>query len=547
VPDGSGSVIAFNNGKTQYSYYNQAVYGGDAGEISDTRSVSTQRIHMPVFGVTRNGSSVLSIIAEGAAQSTVSAIVSGIDSTYNAVWNSFDLRKVTRYSLEQGWQGKKTFNVYQQTTPTIQTIENHYVFLSGSSAGLAGMAEAYRKFLTPGGASDNKETPSVFVDFLGAVTKKKSVLGFPMNAKLAATTYPQALEIVKSIVENGIDQLNIRYLEWDKLSIERKIINKAKPDSLLGGRNNLILLAEYAKNNNIGFYPDVDPVHFTSLKFPLQQYFNATRNMNNQINKYYPYKLNLFTQDLKKGFSYVLGYKYLAKTVEDYLSSYNKLGISSLSVSSLGSMVTSDYSRGQTIYEPWKGYSEYSRIIEDISKKVDSLLLDDPNIPNALYAAKAINVPSGSSFDMCDYSVPFYQMILSGLVPYAGEAINLTPDIRISFLNVLSSGGNLHYSLNYDSDSSIVKNTDYDSWIAADYSIWLPVIKEQYDELCGVYKKLGSQKLVSYEHMDNGLIKSGFESGGELLVNLSKTPLETNGITVEAEDYVITEGGEAID
>jgi len=542
VPDGSGAVMNLNNGKNTYGIYSQPVFGGDAGEIPKSDANTLEKICMPVFGLQRGGSSVFAVVSAGAAQCNISATVSDVESSYNAVWNDFNVRKVTNYTLDRGWQGSKTFNVYQETDPSIRTIENTYWFLTGEDASVSGMANVYRNYLKLKDKSGVTDTQTkVYVDYLGSVVRKKSVFGFPKNTKMVATSFDEALEITKELVENKIENLNIRYLEWDKRSVEGKYLNRATALSKLGGKKDFLKLSNYTKEQNIGFFPDVDLVSFSHKSYPLQQYFWATQNMNNEINTYYPYKRNLYLQDVDSPSWYIINYNKLQKTVKSFAKSYDKLGIKGLSLSTIANTVTSDYSDKDNEIEPWLGAEKYTNIIKQQSKS-NNLMLDGAFINNAVYAKHLVNIPESSGFDMLDYEVPFYQMVISGVVSYSGNSINLEADYELALLKVMQTGGNLHYSLTCHSENDIVKDTLYDHWIGTDYSKWLPIIEEQNKELNKVYSELGSNKLVGFEVKENGITVSYFEGGGELWINDSNTDLSYESTVIEAKSYLVKKG-----
>ncbi len=540
VPDGSGAVMNLNNGKVNYGAYNQPIYGGDAGEIAKTNSNTLEKICMPVYGLQKNSSSVFTVVTQGAAQSSVYATVSEVESNYNVVYNEFNVRKVTNYTLDRGWQGSKTFNVYQETKPSLKKIENKYFFLSGNDASISGMAKKYREYLKLEDKEEGTDS-KVYVDYLGSVVRKKSVLGFPVNKKMVATSFDEALKITKKLVKNDVTNLNIRYLEWDERSVESKYVNDAVALSNLGGEDEFLSLAKYAKKNKIGFFPDVDLISFSHKSYPLQQYFWATQNMNKEINTYYPYKLNLYMQDTSKASWYTINYNKLAETSKDFDKAYKELGIKGLSLSRISNTVTSDYSDSDNEIEPWLGAKKYTDIIKREAKN-NTLMLDAAFIQNAVYAKHLVNIPESSGFDMLDYEVPFYQMVISGAISYCGTAINLEADHELALLKVMQTGGNLHYSLTYHSENEIVRGTLYDSWIGTDYAKWVSIIAEQNKELNEVYSKLGSNKLVGFKDNGNGLTISYFEGGGELWINNSNAAMTVNGAVIEAKSYLVQKG-----
>jgi hypothetical protein len=243
---------------------------------------------------------------------------------------------------------------------------------------------------------------------------------------------------------------------------------------------------------------------------------------------------------------FVLSFKKLEKTSLSFLKSYQKMGIEGLSVSGMSGTVTSDYSDRKNIIEPWAGAEKYRRIIKKFSEN-SSLMLDAPIMHNAVCADRIINLPENSGFDMLDYGVPFYQMVIAGIIPYSGEAANLSDDPSNAVLTALKTGANLHYSLCSNAGSDIVKDTLYDGWIGADAEKWLETVKEQYEELKLVYESLGSQTIVDFEQRESGITVSYFEGGGELWINETENAISDGSITVEPESYCIRKAGMTVE
>ena len=78
------------------------------------------------------------------------------------------------------------------------------------------------------------------------------------------------------------------------------------------------------------------------------------------------------------------------------------------------------------------------------------------------FADHVMNAPAASSyFDMTDAAVPFYQIALSGIVPYALPASNLAPSPDAMFLKAVETGAGLSNAWMYR-DPSLLKDTDYD-------------------------------------------------------------------------------------
>ncbi|HOW98371.1 MAG TPA: outer membrane protein transport protein, partial [Kiritimatiellia bacterium] len=88
VPNGSGSLIRFNNGKSGTAAYSQYIYGMDLIDADYTKTQNTQAARMPLYGICRENSSVLVTIERGAPLCYLTADVSGRYNSYKAVIQS---------------------------------------------------------------------------------------------------------------------------------------------------------------------------------------------------------------------------------------------------------------------------------------------------------------------------------------------------------------------------------------------------------------------------------------------------------------------------
>jgi len=71
VPDGSGAIINFNNGKQNQVPFNVNIYGWDEALPRDA-VVSDTRAPFPVFGIQKNNAALLCIIEEGSSYANIS-------------------------------------------------------------------------------------------------------------------------------------------------------------------------------------------------------------------------------------------------------------------------------------------------------------------------------------------------------------------------------------------------------------------------------------------------------------------------------------------
>lgn len=196
VPDGSGAVINFNNGKTSTTVYNSKVYGNDLAVSKATMGKKDEQVYLPVLGIVKeiNGKNeaMLGVVTKGDAYASVNASVNGQATTsINSAWFSFEFRATDTYTM-----GTKTpLTVFQSGDIRIEDIEVRYYIMSDDEIGVADLADTYRNYLVTEKGLKNQsmeDSNALYITTVGGTVKKQSVLGFPVNMQTVATSYSQA-------------------------------------------------------------------------------------------------------------------------------------------------------------------------------------------------------------------------------------------------------------------------------------------------------------------------------------------------------------------
>ena len=103
------------------------------------------------------------------------------------------------------------------------------------------------------------------------------------------------------------------------------------------------------------------------------------------------------------------------------------------------------------------------RQLGKIEEKGFDLMVDYGNGYAIPYAAAILNLPTCSSQrNITDVDLPLYQMVIRGLVDYAGSQINLSGSYRQALLRAVETGS-YPYFIGSFAPSSEVKNTKYAS------------------------------------------------------------------------------------
>jgi hypothetical protein len=70
---------------------------------------------------------------------------------------------------------------------------------------------------------------------------------------------------------------------------------------------------------------------------------------------------------------------------------------------------------------------------------------------------------STTKMNVFDRTVPFYQLVISGIIPYTESEINLNENSRYGLLYCLRSGSAPHYIIGANMDSDPLQNTQLQS------------------------------------------------------------------------------------
>ena len=259
TPDGSGAVINFNNGKTKSSEYTQKIYGKDIAISQDMAPAKTEQAYLPVMGIVKDNSALLAVVTEGSAYASARASINGQGATgYNSAWFDFDLRSSDSYFMGQSNTALDAFEVNKVPESDITV---RYYPIAKEGADYVDVALRYQKHLVDTGVLTKKTTDSdvpFYLDLFGGTVKKQSVAGFPVSLQTPATTYEEAKLIIEELANRGVDNMIITYEDFNKAGIKGQISDSVDYASVLGGKEDFKLLADYCASIGVTLAPSVD-------------------------------------------------------------------------------------------------------------------------------------------------------------------------------------------------------------------------------------------------------------------------------------------------
>lgn len=545
IPDGSGAVINYNNGKTDYEAYRQQVFGRDYTTVPANAPDVTEQAYLPVMATVNGSSALMAVASEGEGNVTANAQISGQNNqAYNSFWFEFTAR--SQDSFFMSGEGSNEITVFEKDNIKADRFGVRYYPLdgeNGSDINYADVAGAYRNYLEKNKsfkAKSKANTNDLYVDMFGGVLKQTSILGLPFDLKTEVTGFEQAGKIVDELKSNGVDNITVNYNDWTNNSMKGKISSKFKPSGTLGGSG------DFKDFINSGSADVIGSMDNFKMKSSSAGYFTLTNTairVSNAYSRQSSYSLAFGTA--KKGVApALLSPNTYAKVFDEMIESYNDEGIKNIGFGTYSSRLVSDFSKK----DPSNRNTTLKTLEDGYKKTADSglnVFADEANSYVLPFVSKISNVPvSSSGFDLTDMDIPFYQMVVHGYVPYASTPINKSSDSNETFLMALSSGSQLHYDMTYV-NPSVLQDTDYNDLYYTNYAGWTDIAGKQYKAANDILSAVSDHTIKSYDVSEDGNVITTVytKNNKDVTIKIDKKAYTANvdGKTYDLADCI--EGG----
>ena len=529
VPDGSGALIRFNNGKTKYEAYKKPIYGQDYTlPVKEKSTEAASEIHAPVFGVKSPSGSLLGIVEKGDALGYINAAVAGKNAPVNRAYASFQL---CRFIPQNRYTVGSSSNAYQKH-PYGGDIKIRYRLL-GRDGGYVEMASSYRDYLAGSIKPAQKDPPPLAVNFYGGVTEVRTAVLFPVKTTLPLTTFPQAQGILEELAKGGAGRVGVQYTHWANNGAENTAANKVSTLGALGGKSGLNSLLQYVQSGGAGAFLDVEALYVKKANgFSYKK--DAARSITDEMA--YKQAFNLATLEPDKDDrTYIVSGGAMDKIFAGLQKSYAKLANTNLSLGSVGTDLSSDYRQTAT-YDREQTKSIVAGALKKLADAGYRLSFSGGNAYVLPYAAQLVDVPVTSSNNyLFDETVPFLPIALSGLLPVYSQPLNMSSRYESELLACIEDGVFPKYDLMY-SENSVLKETDY-NYYGMYYKDWLKDMEKAYQIFSGDLAKVAGKKIVGHEQMADGVYKTTYENGVAVYVNYNDTQAEAGGLTIQPMSY----------
>lgn len=550
IPNGSGSIINFNNGKGTNiagDDYSEYIYGIDPLAAEYTVRENTEDCKMALFALLRQNSTIFATIEDGASLCNLTANVSGEVNEYNYVYPTFVVRGNDKLSMF-GTTGSEGDLPIVESNFYDANITVKYTMLTDEYEGYSGVANYYRERLTEEGVlTANSESGDIkfYYDILGGVEKTSYFLGTQYRSLFAMTTFDEAAKISDELAEYGITNQVMNYQGWCNGGYYHDVLNKIKVPWKLGGKSDLENLSETVVTNGGIFYADVAFQKVTEV--------SSRYSISNETSRYYGAGyvaqfglVNPATLRQTSGLGYaenrffLISPKFLVRYVARFSDKIDNYDISGVSLRDLANELHSDKKRTNVIdrEEALDVVTAQLGILSDTGKK---LMLNDANDYSFAYAEDIVNAPlTDNDYYIVDETIPFYQMIIHGSIDYSGSLINLTDTTDESeiILNLIETGASPHFIFSWNSSNEI-KYTGLNRFYSTTYENWKEYAVSVYQEVNEVLKNVSDAYMMKHEILDNGVKAVTYSNGVIIYVNNGTKDQVVSGVTVPAGSYGI--------
>lgn len=545
-PDGSGAITTYANVGERPSSVKAGMYRVYSDKNMSYMSLvfndnrERYAASLPFIGIKNDDNALLGAVTVGAESSGMSVYPSG-NSNINLNHIGFEI--YTRNLFNVNVSSITGSGGVAANSATVQRVDKNlimedreirYFLLDGEEANYSGMASIYRQYLLETGQikdviGDGDEMP-LALELLMGITKD----GLLFDEYVVMTDFDDVIGILDKLKARGITSTETVLTDWIKGGWDT-IPDYWPPASQLGGKGGVKSINEYVEANSGdriylenqftvgstagGGFSEVDDVAYDGLDVTMSiEDFDGV--------EYYL---------LNPQISYNRNEKFL-----DKINNYDNLGVGYYY---LGTIAYADYNEKHP-FTKTGAVNKYKELLKSTQENGHGVAVSGMNQYIFESADYLYHTREGSyGLSITDSSIPFVQMVISGLIPYSTEnAGNLTYDLQTQKLKWIEYGALPYFQLTKESALNF-RESDYDSIFSSTYDEWEDRVVEVYEDMHRNLQCVYGKQMTSHDILETNLIRIGYENGVVIYINYNNADRTAEGVSVPANSYVVV-GGE---
>ena len=538
IPDGSGALIHFNNGRTGAAIYQQDVYGRDDALTIRKAATTTYDVNMPLFGIVRNGRALMAVVENGDYQAQLNAMVNGQLTGYSNAYFAAQYIHMEANTIMPGSEHSTDVMLPTNTFRDMGNFTVRYYPLAAENATYADVAAAYRAQL--GLKESIADAATQQLEMVASIPSIDTFLGVPYESVRVLTSYEQAAQTLRDFAAEGLNDLTLRYTGWSKQSVRGKMVTGLDLDKRLGGKKAFDGLRQAVKETGAEMVLAVDLIDIYEDGNGYWSLFAATDSVNSTAKQVPEFLQSTGYQDPEGKPWYLLSPDKVpeaARKLAENLSGQ----VEGISLSVLGNTVYSSF--GKTGISRTSAGAYWTDALKTLSGSMQNLSARTASSYAFPYIQQVDSAPCASSrFEVTDTEIPFYQMVTHGAMVLYTEPVNEDGNVRKALLRAIEYGMYPSWRV-IAGDTALLSGTDYASWHAASLDAWREEIKNTAAWMAplGVY---AGMQMTGHEQVTATLSVTTYANGDMVLVNYGSEDAEHLGVTVPALGYAIKEVSE---
>lgn len=538
IPDGSGALIHFNNGRTGAAIYQQDVYGRDDALTIRKAATTTYDVNMPLFGIVRNGRALMAVVENGDYQAQLNAMVNGQLTGYSNAYFAAQYIHMEANTIMPGSEHSTDVMLPTNTFRDMGNFTVRYYPLAAENATYADVAAAYRAQL--GLKESIADAATQQLEMVASIPSIDTFLGVPYESVRVLTSYEQAAQTLRDFAAEGLNDLTLRYTGWSKQSVRGKMVTGLDLDKRLGGKKAFDGLRQAVKETGAEMVLAVDLIDIYEDGNGYWSLFAATDSVNSTAKQVPEFLQSTGYQDPEGKPWYLLSPDKVpeaARKLAENLSGQ----VEGISLSVLGNTVYSSF--GKTGISRTSAGAYWTDALKTLSGSMQNLSARTASSYAFPYIQQVDSAPCASSrFEVTDTEIPFYQMVTHGAMVLYTEPVNEDGNVRKALLRAIEYGMYPSWRV-IAGDTALLSGTDYASWHAASLDAWREEIKNTAAWMAplGIY---AGMQMTGHEQVTATLSVTTYANGDMVLVNYGSEDAEHLGVTVPALGYAIKEVSE---
>jgi hypothetical protein len=344
--------------------------------------------------------------------------------------------------------------------------------------------------------------------------------------------------MINEISGFGWQNVRVKLTGWFNHSVEHSTPTQIKLINALGSNRDFQNMVAAAEKYGYDFYPDVDFHYIRDVKLfdGFSLYNDAARYVNRRRIEKYPFSFVWFGERIRWGkLSYVSRPSSMVSMIDTFTTKAAGLGLNNIAFRSLGARLSGDYDEKQMVSREASMKMRQEKLAE--LSGGTGILLNTGYAYAVPWADFITDLPlDDQSFGIIDTSVPFYPMVLHGLVPYTGRAINLAEDYTKNLLKIIESGAGLYFSFMTE-ETAVLQETKFRQFYANEYHKWVRDADALYQRFSADFAGLYNQAITDHRILSAGVTMTVYENGTRVIVNAGNNSWNQDGVIVQANSF----------